>query len=137
RGIKPLWEFLAEFLAPEFAWRRILCGLCRAAGAALGFACEFAWRQILGLWGGVLVSVFCLAAKFLFCCFVGPLARPFLWVLVFWSERWCAPVVDGLWDVAWCHAWWHDRGLGRRGPGGPRGVVCGCLGGVVLWVADA
>ncbi|WP_328514062.1 hypothetical protein, partial [Streptomyces mirabilis] len=30
-----LWEFLAEFLAPEFAWRRILCGLCRAAGAAL------------------------------------------------------------------------------------------------------
>ncbi|MFJ8536809.1 hypothetical protein, partial [Streptomyces sp. NPDC093591] len=47
RGIKPLWEFLAEFLAREFAWRRILCGLCRAAGAALGLALEFAWRQIL------------------------------------------------------------------------------------------
>ncbi|WP_206190925.1 hypothetical protein, partial [Streptomyces phaeochromogenes] len=64
-GHKPLWEFLAEFLAPEFAWRRILCGLCRAAGASLGFAREFAWRQILGLWVVIWVYVFCLAAKFL------------------------------------------------------------------------
>ncbi|MEU7045885.1 hypothetical protein AB0A77_33165, partial [Streptomyces varsoviensis] len=62
-------EFRQEFpkgalcpSAPEFAWRRILCGLCRAAGAALGLAREFAWRQILGC-GWSLVSAFCLAAN--------------------------------------------------------------------------
>ncbi|WP_228924518.1 hypothetical protein, partial [Streptomyces sp. DH7] len=30
----PKKKFLTEFPAPEFAWRRILCGLCRAADAA-------------------------------------------------------------------------------------------------------
>ncbi|MDH6703052.1 hypothetical protein, partial [Streptomyces sp. MAA16] len=82
RGIKPLWEFLAEFLAPEFAWRRILCGLCRAAGAALGLACEFAWRQILGCeW----ILGFCIlpGGKILVFGFVGPAGAALSWVSVF------------------------------------------------------
>ncbi|MFF1459707.1 hypothetical protein, partial [Streptomyces sp. NPDC058330] len=71
----PKKKFLAEFHAPEFAWRRILCGLCRAADAALCFAFEFAWRQILGCfgWGGFL---FLPGGKNSLCWFVGPLARP-------------------------------------------------------------
>ncbi|MER5662795.1 hypothetical protein, partial [Streptomyces mirabilis] len=88
RGIKPLWEFLAEFLAPEFAWRRILCGLCRAAGAALGFACEFAWRQIPGC-GWSLGLCILPGGKILVFGFVGPLARPFL-------GFWCCGFVGAL-----------------------------------------
>ncbi|WP_206307143.1 hypothetical protein, partial [Streptomyces sp. F001] len=67
----------AEFLAPEFAWLQILCGLCRAAGAALGLACEFSWRKILGC-GWSLGFCFLPGGKILFLRFVGPLARPFL-----------------------------------------------------------
>ncbi|MFE6699309.1 hypothetical protein, partial [Streptomyces sp. NPDC057718] len=65
----PKKKFLTEFPAPEFAWRRILCGLCRAADAALCFACEFAWRQILVCFGGVGCVVYAWRQNSFLCLF--------------------------------------------------------------------
>ncbi|WP_265538101.1 hypothetical protein, partial [Streptomyces sp. NEAU-H33] len=47
----------------EFAWRRILCSLCRAAGAALGMRVNLPGGKFYVVGGELVVYVFCLAAK--------------------------------------------------------------------------
>ncbi|MFF7394198.1 hypothetical protein ACFZAE_37890, partial [Streptomyces scabiei] len=93
-GIKPLMEFLAEFLRPGI--RLAANSLWFMSGRWRGpcLAREFAWRQILGCGGfGLCILP---GGKIDFVCCLGRwrgLCVGFGWWCGLFAERWCAPVV--------------------------------------------